>query len=170
MRNRIGFLPRWLLWWKSILILRTKINLANFHRKAKSLRHTRVIFIVSKLQTRAMNWMRHYEWRWYITLVDHMSVLMPRYSALESFLFCLKGNQVSDFPSAINQTPPIITAVKTKLRLVCQPSDEPACKVSNARKEKYFTNELVTTKPRFRLKSAPDKLTGVVGGECYPPW
>ena len=93
---------------------------------------------------------------------------MPKYGALESFLFCLKGNHFSDFPSAINQAPPIITSAKTDLRFACQPSDEPAYRVYNARKEKYFTNELVTTKPRFKLKTAPDKLTGVASGECYP--
>ena len=42
-------------------------------------------------------------------------------------------------------------------------------KVSNAHKDTHFTNELMTTKPRFRLKSAPDEGTGVASGECYPP-
>jgi hypothetical protein len=135
------------------------MDLVNFHRKAKSLRYERVIYIVSKLQTRAMNWMRHYEWRWYITLVDHMSVLMPKYSALESFLFCLIVNKFSDFPSAINQGSPIITAAKTGLRLVCQPSYQPAYKVYNAGIDTHFTNETVTTKSRFRLRSAPDECT-----------
>ena len=143
--------------------------MANFHRKAKSLRHTQVICVVSNLQTRAVNWVRHYERHWYITLVDHMSVLMPKYGALESFLFCLKGNHFSDFPSAINQAPPIITSAKTDLRFACQPSDEPADRMYNALKEKYFTNELVTTKPRFKLKSVPDECTADGRGECDPP-
>jgi hypothetical protein len=116
-----------------------------------------------------MNWMRHYEWHWYITLVDHMSVLMPKYSALESFLFFLKGNKFSDFPSAINQAPPIITAAKTGLRLAFQLLDEPAYKVYNARKDTHFTNETVTVMPGFRRKSAPDELTDDARGECYPP-
>ena len=116
-----------------------------------------------------MNWMRHYEWRWYITLVDHMSVLMPKYSATESFLFCLKGNKFSDFPNAINQAPPIITAAKTELKVAFQPSYQPTYRMYNVRKEKYFTNEHVTTKPRFRLKSAPDELIDDARGECYPP-
>jgi hypothetical protein len=143
--------------------------LPNFFRKAKSQRDKRVIFIVSKLQTRAMNWMRHYEWHWYITLVDHMSVLMPKFSVIESFLFCLKGNKFFDFPSAINQGSPIITAAKTGLRLACQPRYQPAYKVYNARKDTHFANETVTTKSRFRLRSAPDECTDDARGECYPP-
>ena len=42
-------------------------------------------------------------------------------------------------------------------------------KVSNARKDKHFTNLIVTVMPGFRLKSAPDELTDVARGECYPP-
>ena len=41
-------------------------------------------------------------------------------------------------------------------------------KVSRAYKEKYFTNEIVTVMPGFRLKSAPDEFTDVASGECYP--
>ena len=41
-------------------------------------------------------------------------------------------------------------------------------KVSRALKEKYFTNEIVTVMPEFRLKSAPDEFTDVASGECYP--
>ena len=42
-------------------------------------------------------------------------------------------------------------------------------KVSNARKDTHFTNLIVTVMPGFRLKSAPDELTDVARGECYPP-
>ena len=42
-------------------------------------------------------------------------------------------------------------------------------KVSNARKDTHFTNEIVTVMPGFSLKSAPDERTGVASGECYPP-
>jgi len=42
-------------------------------------------------------------------------------------------------------------------------------KVSRARKVTHFTNETATVMPGFRLKSAPDELTGVASGECYPP-
>ena len=115
-----------------------------------------------------MNWMRHYEWHWYITLVDHMNVLMPKYIALESFLFCLKGNQFSDFPNAINQAPPIITAAKTELKGACQPSYQPTYTVSSARKDTHFTNETATVMPGFRIKSAPDELTDDARGECNP--
>ena len=41
-------------------------------------------------------------------------------------------------------------------------------KVSGAHKEKYFSNEIVTVVPGFRLKSAPDEFTDVASGECYP--
>ena len=41
-------------------------------------------------------------------------------------------------------------------------------KVSRAYKEKYFTKEIVTVMPEFRLKSAPDEFTDVASGECYP--
>ena len=41
-------------------------------------------------------------------------------------------------------------------------------KVSNARKDKHFTNLIVTVMPGFSLNSAPDERTDVASGECYP--
>ena len=39
----------------------------------------------SKLRTRKMDWMRHPEWRWFITLIDFDSDLMPKFCGVKIF-------------------------------------------------------------------------------------